>query len=317
MVRDFKLDKTRFVDAVKCNDVWMIYKSLLSEKVALKGINLRVPKGEIFGLLGPNGAGKTTLVSIMATLLRQTRGEVEVLGFDSLKDAKEIRKRINIASGNPNLIWSLTVYENLRYYAMLYGIRDRRIVENLIKDFELEEFRNVEFNRLSTGNKQKLILARAFINDPELVFLDEPTKGLDPPIAKRLREKIRTMQRERGITVVLTTHYMSEAEMLCKKIAFINHGEIVAEGTKEELKQMLRMRDKITIETDAEIPEQKFQNFEGVFMVERNENSYTFYVDSVEKRLWDIAKEVANYGRIRNVTVREVDLEDVFNELAK
>ncbi|MEM3147057.1 MAG: ABC transporter ATP-binding protein, partial [Archaeoglobaceae archaeon] len=316
-VRDFKLDKTRFVDAVKCNDVWMIYKSLLSEKVALKGINLRVPKGEIFGLLGPNGAGKTTLVSIMATLLRQTRGEVEVLGFDSLKDAKEIRKRINIASGNPNLIWSLTVYENLRYYAMLYGIRDRRIVENLIKDFELEEFRNVEFNRLSTGNKQKLILARAFINNPELVFLDEPTKGLDPPIAKRLREKIRTMQRERGITVVLTTHYMSEAEMLCKKIAFINHGEIVAEGTKEELKQMLRMRDKITIETDAEIPEQKFQNFEGVFMVERNENSYTFYVDSVEKRLWDIAKEVANYGRIRNVTVREVDLEDVFNELAK
>ncbi|MEM0089452.1 MAG: ABC transporter ATP-binding protein, partial [Archaeoglobaceae archaeon] len=284
---------------------------------ALKGINLRVPKGEIFGLLGPNGAGKTTLVSIMATLLRQTRGEVEVLGFDSLKDAKEIRKRINIASGNPNLIWSLTVYENLRYYAMLYGIRDRRIVENLIKDFELEEFRNVEFNRLSTGNKQKLILARAFINNPELVFLDEPTKGLDPPIAKRLREKIRTMQRERGITVVLTTHYMSEAEMLCKKIAFINHGEIVAEGTKEELKQMLRMRDKITIETDAEIPEQKFQNFEGVFMVERNENSYTFYVDSVEKRLWDIAKEVANYGRIRNVTVREVDLEDVFNELAK
>ncbi|MEM4291386.1 MAG: ABC transporter ATP-binding protein [Archaeoglobaceae archaeon] len=317
MVRDFKLDKTRFVDAVKCNDVWMIYKSLLSEKVALKGINLRVPKGEIFGLLGPNGAGKTTLVSIMATLLRQTRGEVEVLGFDSLKDAKEIRKRINIASGNPNLIWSLTVYENLRYYAMLYGIRDRRIVENLIKDFELEEFRNVEFNRLSTGNKQKLILARAFINNPELVFLDEPTKGLDPPIAKRLREKIRTMQRERGITVVLTTHYMSEAEMLCKKIAFINHGEIVAEGTKEELKQMLRMRDKITIETDAEIPEQKFQNFEGVFMMERNENSYTFYVDSVEKRLWDIAKEVANYGRIRNVTVREVDLEDVFNELAK
>jgi len=317
LVRDFKLDKTRFVDAVKCNDVWMIYKSLLSEKVALKGINLRVPKGEIFGLLGPNGAGKTTLVSIMATLLRQTRGEVEVLGFDSLKDAKEIRKRINIASGNPNLIWSLTVYENLRYYAMLYGIRDRRIVENLIKDFELEEFRNVEFNRLSTGNKQKLILARAFINNPELVFLDEPTKGLDPPIAKRLREKIRTMQRERGITVVLTTHYMSEAEMLCKKIAFINHGEIVAEGTKEELKQMLRMRDKITIETDAEIPEQKFQNFEGVFMVERNENSYTFYVDSVEKRLWDIAKEVANYGRIRNVTVREVDLEDVFNELAK
>ncbi len=305
------------MDAVKCDDVWMIYRSLFSKKVALKGVNLRIPKGEIFGLLGPNGAGKTTLVSIMATLLRQTRGKVEVLGMDSVRDAKEIRKRINIASGNPNLIWSLTVYENLRYYAMLYGIRDRRIVEDLIRDFELEEFRKVEFNKLSTGNKQKLILARAFINDPELVFLDEPTKGLDPPIARRLREKIVAMQRDRGTTVVLTTHYMSEAEMLCKKIAFINHGEIVAEGTKEDLKKMLKMRDKITIEIDAEIPEQKFQSFEGVFMVEKDGNSYTFYVDSVEKRLWDIAKEVANHGRIKNVVVREIDLEDVFNELAK
>lgn len=295
----------------------MIYRSLFSEKVALKGINLRIPRGEIFGLLGPNGAGKTTLVSIMATLLRQTRGEVEVLGLDSIKDAKEIRKRINIASGNPNLIWSLTVYENLRYYAMLYGIKDRTVVENLIKDFELQEFRNVEFNKLSTGNKQKLILARAFINDPELVFLDEPTKGLDPPIAKRLREKILTMQKERKITVVLTTHYMTEAEMLCKRIAFINHGKIVAEGTKEDLKRLLKMRDKITIEVDSEIPLGKIRNLEGVLIVEKDGNSYVFYVDSVERRLWEIAKEVANYGRIKNVAVKEVDLEDVFNELAK
>lgn len=307
----------RFVDAVRCEDVWMIYRSFFSEKVALRGINLRIPRGEIFGLLGPNGAGKTTLVSIMATLLRQTKGEVEVLGFDSKRDAKEIRKRVNIASGNPNLIWSLTVYENLRYYAMLYGIKDKKLVENLIREFELEEFRDVEFNKLSTGNKQKLILARAFINDPELVFLDEPTKGLDPPVARRLREKIMEMQRERGITVVLTTHYMGEAEMLCKRIAFINHGEIVAEGTKEDLKRMLKMRDKITIEVDAEIPLQTFQNFEGVFMVEKDGKNYTFYVDSVEKRLWNVAKSVANYGRIRNIVIREVDLEDVFNELAK
>lgn len=305
------------MDAVKCSDVWMVYRSMFSEKVALRGINLRIPKGETFGLLGPNGAGKTTLVSIMATILKQTKGEVEVLGLDSIRDAREIRKRINIASGNPNLIWSLTVYENLRYYAMLYGIGDKKIVEKLIKDFELEEFRNVEFNKLSTGNKQKLILARAFINDPELVFLDEPTKGLDPPIARKLREKIVEMQRERGITVVLTTHYMSEAEMLCRRIAFINRGKIVAEGTKEDLKQMLRMRDKITIETDAEIPLQSFRNFEGVFMVDRDGNSYTFYVDSVEKRLWEVAKEVAKYGGIKNVLVKEVDLEDVFNELAK
>lgn len=305
-----------FVHAVVCEDVWMIYKSLKSEKIALKGINLKIPKGKIFGLLGPNGAGKTTLISIMATILKQTRGRVEVLGFDSIRDAKEIRKRINIASGNPNLIWSLTVYENLRYYAMLYGVRDRRVVENLIDEFELREFRDVEFNRLSTGSKQKLLLARAFVNDPELVFLDEPTKGLDPPVAKRLREKIADMQRDLGISVVLTTHYMSEAEMLCERIAFINRGEIVANGSKEELKRMLKMKDKITIEIDAEISMQ-LPSLEGVYMVERDGKSLSFYVDSAERRLWDVASEVAKLGRIKNIVVREVDLEDVFNELVK
>ncbi|MCS7118431.1 MAG: ABC transporter ATP-binding protein [Archaeoglobaceae archaeon] len=302
--------------AVRCENLWMIYRSLFSEKVAIKDVNLKIPRGKIYGLLGPNGAGKTTLVSIMATLLRQTKGKVEVLNLDNLIDSKEIRKRINIASGNPNLIWSLTVYENLRYYAMLYGIYDRRIVENLIKEFELQEFRDVEFNKLSTGNKQKLILARAFVNNPELVFLDEPTKGLDPPIAKRLREKISSMQRDLGITVILTTHYMGEAEMLCERIAFINRGEIVAEGTKNDLKRMLKMRDKIRIEVDSEIPQSKL-NIEGVYMVEKDANQYYFYVDSVERRLWEIAKEVSKFAKIKNIAVREVDLEDVFNELAK
>ncbi|MDI9643010.1 MAG: ABC transporter ATP-binding protein [Archaeoglobales archaeon] len=300
--------------SIVCEDVWMVYRSMFSEKVALSGVDLKIPKNKIFGLLGPNGAGKTTLISLMATLLRQTKGRIEVLGYDAIKDLKEIRKRINIASGNPNLIWSLTVYENLRYYSLLYGLNDRKVVEQLIKEFELEEFRNVEFNRLSTGNKQKLILARAFVNDPELVFLDEPTKGLDPPVAKRLREKIQSLQKDLGITVVLTTHYMSEAEMLCDRIAFINRGKIVAEGTKEELKRMLKMRDKITIEVDAKVPEMKL---DGVFMVERDGNLLSFYVDSAESRLWDLAKEVAKFGRIKNISVKEVDLEDVFNELAK
>lgn len=300
--------------SIVCENVWMIYRSLFSEKVALSGVNLKIPKNRIYGILGPNGAGKTTLISLMATLLRQTRGRIEVLGYDTIRDFKEIRKRINIASGNPNLIWSLTVYENLRYYSMLYGVNDKKIVEQLIKEFELEEFRNVEFNRLSTGNKQKLILARAFVNNPEIVFLDEPTKGLDPPVAKRLREKIQHLQKDLGITVILTTHYMSEAEMLCDRIAFINKGNIVAEGTKEELKRMLKMKDKITIEVNANVPDLRL---EGVFAVERDGNQISFYVDSAEIRLWDIAKEVARFGRIKNITVKEVDLEDVFNELAK
>lgn len=301
--------------AAKCRDVWMVYKSLFSGgKVALKSVNLEIEENQIFGLLGPNGAGKTTLISLMATLLTPAKGEIKILGLNARKNIRKIREKINITSGNPNLIWSLTTWENLRYYSLSYGINDSRVIEELIEFFELEDQKHVEFNKLSTGNKQKVTLARAFVNNPLLVFLDEPTKGLDPDIAKRLRRKILDFQREKEITVVLTTHYMAEAEMLCDRIAFINKGEIVVEGSQKELKKMLKIKDRVIIDFEGEVEDIKL---EGVYSVDREDSKFTFYVDDAEKRIGDIVKLLSSHGKIKNVVVREADLEDVFTELSK
>lgn len=308
--------------AAQCTDLFMIYKSFLHKGTeALKNVNLEIEDNQVFGILGPNGAGKTTLISIMATLLKPTSGKIEILGMDanSSKNLKRIRGKINLTSGNPNLVWSLTPYENLRYYAFSYGINDKRKIDSLLEFFELEKQRDVEFNKLSTGNKQKVTLARAFINEPELVFLDEPTKGLDPDIAKKLRKKILDYQKEKNITIVLTTHYMAEAEMLCEKIAFINNGHIVAEGTKKDLKRILKVRDRILVKIEGEIPDLgQNLNLDGIQLIEYNGNGkYTFYVDDSEKRLEKVVKKVSEYGSIKNIKMKEVDLEDVFTELSK
>ncbi len=211
---------------------------------ALRGVDLTVKKGEIFGLLGPNGAGKTTLLNIFSGQLLPDSGQVWILGEEITKNTNlKIKTRLNMCSGNPNFPWSLTVEENLRFYALLYGlctIDCRNMVDNCVAMFELEEYRQTKYEQLSTGNKQKLALAKAFINQPEILFLDEPTLGLDPDIAKKIRELILKIREENRVTIILTTHYMREAEELCARIAFIKDGEIKALGTRDELMQMTK-----------------------------------------------------------------------------
>src|SRR3989304_4403687 len=185
-----------------------IYKTFRSgwwkkrEKEALKGVDLQIEEREIFGILGPNGAGKTPLLSILCTLLLPDRGNVHILGMDALKDGYQIRKKVNVVSGNANFLWSLTVKENLHSYGMLYGLTGKergKKVETLIDLFNLKEYRNIPFDELSTGMKQRLSLAKSLINDPEILFLDEPTVGLDPDVSIRIREEILSIHKERGI----------------------------------------------------------------------------------------------------------------------
>src|SRR4030042_4571875 len=182
--------------AIKAEGIFKTFRSgwwKKREKEALKGIDLRIEEKEIFGILGPNGAGKTTLLSILSTFLLPDRGNVYILGMDALHDERQIRKKVNIVSGNANFLWSLTVKENLQYYGMLYGLtgkeREKKI-ETLIALFNLKEHRNIPFDELSTGIKQRLSLAKSLINDPEVLFLDEPTVGLDPDVSIRIREEI-------------------------------------------------------------------------------------------------------------------------------
>ncbi len=300
----------------------MSYKTFFGgSKLALKDVSLEIDNGEIFGILGPNGAGKTTLISILSTLLIPDRGRVRILGMDAFKDTKEVRERINISSGL-NLPWSLTVYECLKFFSLAYGMHDEGIVENLIESFELSDFRDVEFEELSTGNKQKLSLAKTFINDPELVFLDEPTTGLDPDVARKIRRKIMKIYEERGITIVLTTHYMAEAEQLCDRIVFLNKGRIIAEGTQKELKRIIGAKDVITIEfssnLDSDILMQIKEAHEFIHGLEYKDKKLLLYVDNSEKRVKEVLRILNPYwDKIKKVSMEEATLEDVFLELAK
>ncbi len=214
---------------------------------ALVEVDLEVKRGEIFGLLGPNGAGKTTMIKILSTLLLPSSGRAEVLGMDVAKRYGEIRKRINLVSGGETPGYgSISVKENLWFFSQLYGLPGdiaRERIAELTKELELTEYLNTRMHKLSTGYKQRLNLVRGFINSPDVLFLDEPTLGLDVLSALNLRRVIKSWVEDHpDKTILLTTHYMGEADVLCDRIAMINHGRILALDTPKGLRAIVRDR---------------------------------------------------------------------------
>ncbi|MBI2160643.1 MAG: ABC transporter ATP-binding protein [Candidatus Rokubacteria bacterium] len=309
--------------AIDARDVTKTFRSgwlRRRETHALRGVSLAVPRGAIWGLLGPNGAGKTTLLSILATLLTPDGGSVTVLGHDVLREAAALRHRLNMASGRPSFLWSLRVDEIIAFYGRLYGLHGaalRRRVDELVELCELVPFRRVQYSELSTGLKQRVALAKSLVNDPELLFLDEPTLGLDPDVSVRVRQHIARLRREQGITIVLTTHYMREAEELCDEIAFIKAGRIPARGTPGELKRQIRLGEVIALKLDPAAVEW-LAEAPGVLRCAEAGGWVECTVDEAEKRLPELLRALHADGVVvKNVQVREPDLEEVFVELAK
>ena len=287
---------------------------------ALRGASLQVPRGAILGLLGPNGAGKTTLLSILATLLLPDAGSATVLGHDIVRDPFAVRRRLNMATGNASFVWSLRPAEVLSFYGRLYGLSGavlRRRVEELIERSELGPHRRTEYNELSTGLKQRLAFAKALLNEPEVLFLDEPTLGLDPDVSIRIRAQIAELRRERGTTIILTTHYMREAEELCDTIAFIKGGRILAEGSADALKRQIRIGDVIALRLDPPIPE-RMGELPGILQLHVRGERLECTVDAADKRLPEILRWLVEQGvLVRECQVKEPDLEEVFVELAR
>jgi ABC-2 type transport system ATP-binding protein len=214
------------------------------EVVALDGVSVEVKRGEIFGLLGPNGAGKTTLIKILSTILLPTSGFASVLGYDVTKNYNEIRKRINLVSGGETPGYgSISVKENLWFFSQLYGLPGavaKERIRELSQELELSRYMNTRMHKLSTGYKQRMNLVRGFINHPDVLFLDEPTLGLDVLSSLNLRRVIKSwVENHPEKTILLTTHYMAEADQLCDRIAMINHGKILALDTPEQLRKNL------------------------------------------------------------------------------
>jgi ABC-2 type transport system ATP-binding protein len=214
---------------------------------ALKGIDLAIHEGELFGVLGPNGAGKTTMLNIIMGLITPEAGCVSIVGNKSCgMFAHENRNMMNMSSGNPNYPWALTVKEALNFYGMLYGLWGQKLnvkVDSLIELMELQKHANVRFDELSTGTNQRTSIAKSLLNDPTILLLDEPTSGMDPNISVKIRELIKRLHKDLKITILLTTHMMREAEELCGRIAFIKDGQIAALGTKEKIQKMTKSKN--------------------------------------------------------------------------
>jgi ABC-2 type transport system ATP-binding protein len=203
---------------------------------AVDGISFDILKGEILGLLGPNGAGKTTTLHMLLGLTTPTEGEIKILGMDLKRCRKEILARVNFSSSYVSLPYSLTVRENLKVYSRIYGIKEPgKKIDELLETFEIEDIENVPTRRLSSGQITRVCLAKALLNDPEVLFLDEPTASLDPYMADKTRSLLKKIKEEQGISIFYTSHNMKEMEEMSERIIFLDKGRIIATGRVEDV----------------------------------------------------------------------------------
>jgi len=293
---------------------------------AVDGVDLQVREGEVFGILGPNGAGKTTTMRMLATLLEPTSGTATVLGHDLVTESRAIRRRLGaVLSGERSVYWKLTARENLEYFAALYHVPPQQTRERIVEILEavhLTDRADDYVEKFSTGMRQRLVLARALLPAPSLLLLDEPTVGLDPQAARDLRERVLQL-RDEGRTVLLTTHYMEEADQLCDRIAIVDHGQIVALDTPDGLKRSLRATEVVRIEISApDAAEARLvRRFDGRGTITRQERvdgalHLTVHCSSA-RDLVPLVIDAARLedGEVRNIQVQPISLEDVFISL--
>jgi ABC-2 type transport system ATP-binding protein len=292
--------------AIRCHGLVKRYEDV----VAVAGLDLEIARGECFGLLGPNGAGKTTTIEILEGLTDPDAGEVEVLGTTWQGDGRRLRERLGVSLQETQLNEKLTVAETVRLFRSFY--REGRDPEEVLAALALEEKRDARVGKLSGGQKQRLAVACALVGDPELLFLDEPTTGLDPQSRLQLWEQV-TAFRERGGTVLLTTHYMDEAERLCDRVAIVDHGRVIALGTPAELIRSLQAADVIELLSEPELPEEELRRLPGVSEVHRRGPNWALAVTSVTESVPPLLAAVEKAGaRLAFLSTHRATLEDLF-----
>ena len=277
---------------------------------AVDGLNLEIEEGEIFGLLGPNGAGKTTTIHMLATLLRPSSGTASVNGFDIVKQAGDVRRSIGLVFQEPSSDDILTGYENLRLHAMLYGVPwsvAKERMEELLKIVDLSNRRNDLVKTYSGGMRRRLELARGLIHRPKVLFLDEPTLGLDPQSRVNIWGYIRQMVSEEHVTVILTTHYMEEADMLCDRVGIIDSGRIVVLDSPSQLKKVIG-GDIIRLKIQRPKLDQ-LNNLSYVKSVDVKNDIVTLMVEDAGRHLQQILSVI---GDVESVEMRSPTLNDVF-----
>ena len=281
---------------------------------AVDGISFHVEKGEFFGFLGPNGAGKSTTIRVLTTLAKPTSGEVRVAGFDVVKEDEEVRKRIGLVSDRLILYDRLTVMENLRFFSKLYGLDEGTIkkrARELLELLDMWEWKDTPISKLSTGMKQKVNLVRALIPNPQILFLDEPTLGLDPHTTRKIRDFIKELNRK-GTTIILTTHMLHEAEILCDRVAIINHGKIVAIDTPRNLKHLFREKEIVELEL---LNPTDISNLDGVVKVLENTGDYyKVEVSDINTFLSILSSKKV---KLKSIRTHEPSLEEIFVKITE
>jgi|Deesub1362B_J571_1020462.scaffolds.fasta_scaffold00001_682 ABC-2 type transport system ATP-binding protein len=287
------------------------------ELVAVDNISFSVDQGELFGFLGPNGAGKTTTINILATLLRPSSGQAFVAGYDVTQHSNEVRRNIGIVFQEIALDSKLTGQENLEFHAMMYGLaKQERLsrIQEVLHLVNLIEKRDVLVENYSGGMKRRLEIARGLIHRPRVLFLDEPTLGLDAQTRRHIWEYIQKLNKEEGVTIILTTHYMEEADNLCHRVAIMDQGKFVALDTPSRLKDILG-GDVVTLELDPFFPEVKckFEYLSWIKTVKRHKNSLVLTMEKAEKRIPELLRLAeVNGSRVTSVHLHKPSLEDVF-----
>ncbi len=297
--------------AIRCRGLRKTYDDKVE---AVRGLDLTIQTGECFGLLGPNGAGKTTTIEILEGLLAPTSGEVEVLGREWQTHGRELREWLGISLQETRLSEKLTVRETLQLFSSFY--RHPAPVEAVLEELSLQEKADTWVGKLSGGQKQRLAVATALVANPKILFLDEPTTGLDPQSRRQLWDIVRQFQQRNG-TVLLTTHYMDEAERLCDRLAIIDHGQIIAAGTPTELIERLTGHHVVEFAVSHTTADGNVWNrLPGVQAVRADDGLYSLQVNEPHETIPALLSEVQKQGaQLLHLTTRQASLEDVFVKL--
>ena len=295
--------------AVSCRDLRKYYPDVK----AVDGLDLFVERGECFGLLGPNGAGKTTTIEILEGLTVPDGGDVQVLGRRWRDDEREMRERIGISLQETQLNEKLTVYETLRLFRSFY--RSGEDPDQLLRELSLDEKRNARVGKLSGGQKQRLAVACALVGEPEILFLDEPTTGLDPQSRLQLWDVVARF-RKRGGTVLLTTHYMEEAERLCDTIGIVDHGKRIALGTPKDLIAQLDAANIIEFATEPAVGEELMRGLPGLHGAKFRGEGWFLRVDSLADSVPELLRRIESSGAtLLTLSTHAATLEDLFVSL--
>jgi ABC-2 type transport system ATP-binding protein len=280
---------------------------------AVRGVSFSVEEGEVFGLLGPNGAGKTSTIEVLEGLRVADGGRVSVCGFDPVRNPTELKREIGAALQSTSLPDKLKVTEALRLFSSFYN-RGRQ-PEELLKRFGLEEKRNAFYSQLSGGQKQRLALALALVNDPKVLFLDEPTAGLDPQVRREIYDIVEELKHEKK-TIVLTTHYIEEAERLCDRVAIIDHGKVIAQGTPRELKQRSANTSRVEVRLAKPASNGALQSLDGVADARELGGAYVLHCQRTAPAIVALVKHLETEdNELVSLEIATPSLEDVFIEL--